>query len=80
MGCIGVTLSLSLSLSLSALTAQSVVVVEVEEESAMLGEVLLTVEASDIDGDSDGNSITYSLEASDNSLVCVQYYIIYSRV
>ena len=53
---------------------------EVEEESAMLGEVLLTVEASDIDGDSDGNSITYSLEASDDSLVCVQYYIIYSRV
>lgn len=53
----------------SNLTEQSAVNLEVIEVNAVLGQVLLTVLASDIDGDSDGDSITYTLQANDNSLV-----------
>lgn len=55
----------------SNLTEQSAVNLEVIEVNAVLGQVLLTVLASDIDGDSDGDAIIYTLQANDNSLVSI---------
>ena len=42
---------------------------EVQEEVPISGEELFVLVANDIDGDSDGDTITYKLSASDNSLV-----------
>lgn len=46
----------------SSLSDQSHVTIEVDEERAVLATELFTMAASDIDGDSDGDTITFTLE------------------
>jgi hypothetical protein len=47
----------------------SLITLKVQEVVAILATELFTMSASDVDGDSDGDSITYSLDASDDSLM-----------
>lgn len=47
------------------------IILEILEGVATLGIDLFTVTATDIDAESDGDSITYSLTATDDSLVCL---------